>query len=207
VAKELEDLESKRIAIFAELDERQQRLEAELTEAKRSADAHERRLLTAKGDDVVRVAAECFSDLGFDVANMDEVYPEGDRREDLQVTVRETPEWIVLVEVRSYRGGAQSRDLLRIGRFSKRYLRDNGKDADALWYVVNQFNEDNPALRQPVLASNEPELEEFANDGGVAIDTADLFRLWMAVRDGRLTAEEARSRLIQARGRFVFEDH
>jgi hypothetical protein len=205
-AKELEDLESERTTFLARLAERQQHLEAKLTEAKQSADAHERRLLTARGDDLVHVVAKCFSDFEFDVTDMDKVYPEGDRREDLQINLEEVPDWIALVEVRSYRGGAQSSDLLRIGRFSKRYLKDTGKDADALWYVVNQFIEDNPGLRSPVLASNEPELAEFANDGGTVIDTADLFRLWMAMEDGRIAAEEARSRLMQAPGRFVFED-
>jgi hypothetical protein len=127
-AKELEDLESERTAFLAKLAERQQHLAAKLTEAKQSADAHERRLLTDKGDDLVDVTTKCFSDFGFDVTNMDKVYPEGDRREDLQITVEEVPDWIALVEVRSYRGGAQSSDLLRIGRFSKRYLKDTGKE-------------------------------------------------------------------------------
>jgi sugar diacid utilization regulator len=95
-ARELKDLESERTVVLTRLDERQQHLEAELTEAKRSADAHERRLLTAKGDDLVHVATECFTDLGFVVTNMDEVYPEGDRREDLRVTATAVPDWIAL---------------------------------------------------------------------------------------------------------------
>jgi hypothetical protein len=206
IATELHELEAKRAAILAELDEQQEVLVAALSTARRSAEAHERLLLTARGDDLVQAVTECLVDLGFSATNMDDVYPAGDRREDLQVTAREVPEWVALVEVRSYRRGAQSDDLQRIGRFSKRYLRDNGREADALWYVVNQFNEDNPAQRPPVLASKEPELAEFANDDGVAIDTTHLFRLWMAVKSGRLTAEEARSRLMQAGGRFTFDD-
>jgi hypothetical protein len=204
IASELDELEAKRAAILMELDEQQQDLVDALSAAKRSAEAHERLLLTARSNDLVRAVTECLSDLGFGVTNMDEVYPLGDRREDLQVTASDVPDWIALVEVRGYRRGAQSDDLQRIGRFSKRYLRDNGKDADALWYVVNQFNEDSPAVRPPVLASKEPELAEFANDDGAAIDTADLFRLWMAVKEQRLPAGEARSRLMQTRGRFTF---
>ena len=110
------------------------------------------------------------------------------------------------MEVRGYRRGAQVRDLLRIQRFRTRYLKDNDKDADRLWYVVNQFCEGDPENRPTVLASNEAELEAFAEDNGLAIDTTHLFQLWMAVREDRLAAEEARSRLMQAQGRFTFDD-
>jgi hypothetical protein len=206
IASELHELEARRAATLAELDEQQEELVAALSAERRSAEDHERLLLTSRGDGLVRAVTECLLELGFSITNMDDVYPAGDRREDLQVSAREAPEWIALVEVRGYRRGAQSDDLQRIGRFSKRYLRDNGREADALWYVVNQFNEDSPAQRPPVLASKEPELAEFANDDGVAIDTTHLFRLWMAVRDGRLPADEARSSLMQAPGRFIFDD-
>jgi len=57
-----------------------------------------------------------------------------------------------------------------------------------------------------MLSSDKSALETFAEDSGLAIDTADLFRLWMAVKDERLTPEAARSQLIQARGRFTFKD-
>lgn len=36
------------------------------------------------------------------------------------------------------------------------------------------------------------------------IDTADLFQMWRAVRDGSMTAAEARAILIKTTGRFAF---
>jgi len=206
IAGTQEELQAERASTLARLDSRKQELDAQLLEAKRSADTDERRLLTSQGNDLTSVVAKCLSDLGFDVRNMDEIYPAGDRREDLQIAAPEVPGWLALVEVRGYRGGAQLRDLLRIQRFRTRYLKDNDKDVDALWYIVNQFSEGDPGSRLPVLASNEPELEAFAEDGGLAIDTANLFRLWMDVRSGQLKVEEARSKLMQAGGRFAFDD-
>ena len=147
IARDLEELQAERTATIARLDSREQELDAQLLEAKRSANADERQLLTGQGDDLTSVVAECLSDLGFGTKNMDEIYPAGDRREDLQVTTSEVSDWIVLVEVRGYRGGAQLRDLLRIQRFRTRYLRDNHKDVSALWYVVNQFSEQDPGSR------------------------------------------------------------
>jgi hypothetical protein len=206
IASQFDELEAKRASILAELDHQQQELIAALSAAKQSAEAHERLLLTARGGDLVRVAETCLSDLGFSVTDMDKVYPAGDRREDLQVTASEMPDWIALVEVRAYRRGASAGDLTRMERFRTRFVLDKGKLPDALWYLANQFLEDDPEARPRILASNEPELEAFAEGNGLAIDTADLFRLWMAVKEQRLTAEDARSRLIQASGRFTFDD-
>jgi hypothetical protein len=206
MARALEELQAERAATMARLDSQEQELNTRLQEAKRSADASERRLLTGQGNDLTSVVSECLSEIGFTVRNMDEVYPVGDRREDLQIAESQGVEWIGLVEVRGYRGGAQIRDLLRIQRFRTRYVRDNDKDVNALWYIVNQFIGDDPASRPPVLASNDAELETFAEDGGLVIDTAHLFRLWMAVRDGRIEARDVRSRLMQASGRLIFEE-
>jgi hypothetical protein len=206
IAGKLDELTAQRTAILADLDERQEQLEAELVGARRSTDAHERLLLTARSHDLVNAVTNAFSDLGFDVTNMDEVYPEGDRREDLQVTASDLPNWIALVEVRGYRGGASVGDLIRIERFRTRYVQDHGKAPHAVWYLANQFIEDDPGTRPPILVTNEHELGVFAEGGGLAIDTADLFRLWMAVKHQRLAAEEARSRLLQGRGRFTFQD-
>jgi hypothetical protein len=103
IARALEELEADRAATIARLDSQEQELDAQLLDARRSADIDERRLLTGQGDDLTGVVAKCLSDLGFDVRNMDEIYPAGDRREDLQVTAPEASGWIAIVEVRGYR--------------------------------------------------------------------------------------------------------
>jgi hypothetical protein len=176
---------------------------ADLEVVKQEADRNERTLLTGAGDALLQVTATCLIDLGFDVKRMDELrINKADLLEDLQVLDSDVPSWITLVEVRGYTGGAKVNDLLRLGRFRRRYLQDTKQDANAVWYIVNQFVGQDPSTRQPILASNQADLDAFAEDGGLAIDTAELFQLWMAVRERRIDNAQARAILRQAVGRL-----
>jgi len=203
LADQLEELRGKRAEVLAVMAVTEEALVAKFGEARQAAEARERVLVGGAGDKLEAVIAECLADLGFDVQNMDHIYPPHDRREDLQVKDPDTPGWIALVEVKGYTTGAKVNDLLRFSRFRTRYVRDHGDDVAAVWYVVNHFNEDDPEVRPPVLASNEAELETFAADGGVAIDTTDLFQMWRAVQDGSMTTAQARTALVLATGRFT----
>jgi hypothetical protein len=139
------------------------------------------------------------------VMKMDDVHTE-ERLEDLRI-ISPGQGWTALAEVKGYGGGAKSNDLLKFGRYWLRYFQEEGKEPDAGWYIVNQFFENDPSRRRTILSGSESALSTFDADyNGLAIDTAHLFRLWMAVRDGRLTAEDTRSRLMQAGKRFTFED-
>jgi len=203
VATELDTLRAKRTELLASMGEQEEVLLAELVKAKQAAEIRERVLLTGTGDALVEVVVSCLTDLGFDVQNMDTVYPSTDRREDLQIRNPDMPGWVALTEVKGYTTGAKANDLLKFGRYRLRYLKDNGREADAAWYVVNQFGGQDPGSRPPVLAASEPELATFAEDGGLAVDTAKLFQVWMAVREDRLSANEARASLAAGTGRFT----
>ena len=178
--------------------------EAELEVKRAEADGGPRRLLTAQGGDLVHSVVDALSDLGFEVQDMDEVWSEGDNLEDLRVRLPDR-DWTAVVEVRGYGKGAQQKDLLRItGRFVPRYMKDVGKAPEAAWYVVNQFLSDDPANRPKALGANEPEIVMFAEgeSPGLVIDTVELFKLWQAVVDKRVSQEEARSLLTTSTGRF-----
>jgi hypothetical protein len=203
LAGELDAIRAERAAFLAATEEKEEALLTDLVKAKQAAETRERVLLTGTGDVLVETVAACLTELGFDVRNMDAVYPAKDRREDLQVTDPDTPGWVALAEVKGYTTGAKGNDLLKFGRYRLRYFQDNKEEADAAWYVVNQFSGDDPGTRESVLAASEPELATFAEDGGLAIDTADLFQLWMAVRENRLSAEQARASLTSMTGRFM----
>jgi hypothetical protein len=191
--------------MLSKIEAQERTLADQFKEAKRAAESRERLLLTGTGDALKDTVRACLVDFGFEVRDMDTVYPQGDRREDLQVIDPDTPEWVALVEVRGYTNGARVNDLPRLGRFRNRYFRDHGQDPSAAWYVVNQFIGDDPQTRQPILASNESELESFAQEeAGLAIDTAELFQLWMAVKEGGIPTTQARANLMTAVGRFVF---
>ena len=183
--------------------EREVGKKAEALQAERArADLGQRRLLTAQGSDLVDVVKGCLMVFGFQVDDMDDVLPPTDRREDLRVSCPDDPEWVALVEVRGYKGGAAVNDLLRLGRFARRFIQDEGRPPSRVWYVANQNVGRDPALRQPILASNPDELATFAEDDGLALDTTTLFRLWVAVESGELGALGARRLLMDSRGRI-----
>jgi hypothetical protein len=202
IAAETTVLESRWADAVRAHDEAIAALEVRRLEAEQHADENERRLLTAQGADLVEEVIACLTDLGFDVIDVDkEVAQPGDLREDIRVTAEDTPDWIAIGEIRGYGRGAQLNDLLRLGRFVVRFVRDEGKEPNAIWYVVNHFRETDPTTRPAPLEANQAEVDTFAESGGVVIDTRDLFRLRNLVATGLITTEAARRSLQQARGR------
>ncbi|MFP3880935.1 MAG: hypothetical protein ACLFRT_12730 [Actinomycetota bacterium] len=199
-------LQEKRQAAEAEINRlvnEVQVAETELIELQDRADTRERVLLRGQGDDLVAVVAETFEKLSFEVINMDGVYPEGSRREDLQVRNPDDPDFVALVEVRGYKGGAQANDLMRLMKFSGMYTEDETQPPSALWYVVNHFLEAPPDQRPKALEANDDEVASFANHWkGLVIDTCDLFRLLDRHQSGSLTADEARNQLMLSTGKF-----
>jgi hypothetical protein len=209
-ARELETVEqlslqsARRVEVLSGLDREEAGLRAAADAASLDADRGLRRLLTARGDDLKEAVKDALTGLGFRVRDMDLEFPENDRREDLRITVSGDAKWEAVVEVRAYKGGATIADLLRLGRFSRRYAKDEGRDPGAVWYVASTQVGRDPSTREPILATNAAELEEFATDGGVAVDTSDLFRLAVAIERGIIEAAAARKLLTDSRGRFRY---
>ncbi|MGX5653620.1 hypothetical protein ACWKWC_02465 [Geodermatophilus nigrescens] len=204
VAAEIARLSADRERLIARLDEQVAAAAQALTEARAQADAGERLLLTAQKDDLVAEVKATLEEFGFSVIDVDKAISQpGDRREDLRVVDPDAHDWIALSEVRGYGKGAQLNDLLRIGRFVARFLKEQQREPDATWYIVNHFVGSDPGSRPRPLQSNPDEVETFAEGGGLVVDTADLFRLRMSVRRGEQSPDNARRMLREARGRFV----
>jgi hypothetical protein len=177
----------------------------QLTAASRAADAGPRRLLTAQRDELVNEVEATLTDLGFVVRRSDD--KRAARKEALleDLEVIDGP-WTSLAEVRGYaKSGGKTDDLQRIQRFVTHYVLQNGSLPSARWYVVNHSFSLAPDARPRVLRSSEEDIQVFAEDDGLVIDTRDLFRLRRAVVDGRLPAEAARELLKSSRGIFHFE--
>jgi hypothetical protein len=197
----------------AELDRQTQALEravgkaeAHLARARTEAGQGVRRLLTTQGKTLVEVVKQVIADIGFEVDDMDEIFPDGDKREDLRVRVADTTDWQCIAEVRGYPWGAQLSDLMRFHRFASRYLADEGKTPSSCWYIVNQFLADDPGGRPRPLASNSAEVEMFATDyEGLVVDSTDLFRLWRAVVANEVGRPQLWSVLKAARGTLSAE--
>jgi hypothetical protein len=143
--------------------------------------------------------------LGFDVEDMDQVFPQGSKREDLRVRTSDRPDWVAILEARTYPGGVRLSDVLYKlgGRFRSEFERDELRPPDAMWFVANQFRDDDPRTRTPPLHGHPGELSGFAEDGGLVIDSGELFRLWMAVERGEMPSSIARDRLMDAAGVFL----
>ncbi|MFD7047806.1 hypothetical protein ACFWBS_01530 [Streptomyces mirabilis] len=192
-------------AKIRQLAEEQSRLTLAVDELSVKVDSNERRLLTAQGDDLVAAVQSALTEFGFTVTDADqEVSTAGDRREDLRVTDPSVPDWTAIVEVRGYIRGAQLNDLLRLGRFVTRFVRETGREPSSVWYVVNQEIKKDPDTRQSPLASNKEEVATFAETGGAVFDTRDIFRLLMRFRTQEINGDQARSLLREATGNYAF---
>jgi hypothetical protein len=190
-----------------ELAESTEKLERELVDARRALDdcradanANERLLLMASGPQLVDAVASTLRQFGFEVEDRDATST-GQKLEDLRVT---DGEWVAIAEVKGYTKGGTTKDLLSLGRFSRAYQTETGKSPDAQWYIVNQFRERDPSGRMQLLRGQDDDVEAFAEDDGVAVDTRSLFRLHKAHAEGLIEAGAARNALRAARGRFEY---
>jgi hypothetical protein len=197
-----------RTAAVTLFQERLTDAEAELAAAHERAAAGPGLLLTGSGNALVGAVQEALEVLGFEVTNQDEINPPSDRLEDLRIkSPSDDPDWIALAEVRGYAKGAAQGDLLRLSaRFAKRFIQEVGRDASALWYVVNQFAGTDPSSRPPPLDTNPGEVAAFQEEAGVVIATTSLFDLRKNVESGEVSPEDARRLMMEARGRWPAEN-
>jgi hypothetical protein len=205
------DLRTRLASLTAEKESALSRFERELAAVQHELDAataaaetEDRSLLNARGDELVTVVARFLRELGFEVDEMDQHRALGAYLEDLQVRTPDNPEWIALVEVKSYLGGdAKTNDLLKIERYVTRFVLEHQARPSACWYLVNQRAGGDPALRPRPLAADPDAVQTFKELGGLIVDTSDLFRLVMAVRSGLMDIATARAALATT-GVFTF---
>jgi hypothetical protein len=200
------DVERERAEYLDESVERETKLRAELRDAQDGAERGPRQLLTAQGDALLGTVQTVLEKLEFDVENRDAVVPAGTPRlEDLRVTSpQDDPNWVAIAEIRGYTGGAALNDLLRIHRFKQNFRDEMGRYPDRSWYLVNQFIGRDPGSPPRVLEAHPVELAEFERQGGMAMDTADLFELAGDVDAEVVSKADARGHLMAALGRATW---
>jgi hypothetical protein len=174
----------------------------DLVAAQQSAAAGVRRLLTAQHEELAAEVAAVLEVLGFEVTRMDPERP-GDLVEDLRVSHAEWPDWVALVEVRGYTGGAKVSDLGRMHRFLARYEKAGGTARASCWYVCNQFLNEPPGERPTMFAASKDDVAAYdAELPLLLIDTRELFTLLKrAERDGQ---DRVEIRRLLKEGRGVF---
>lgn len=198
----LTNLELERRRVLDELNSREEQLRSGLAAANEQADQYERMLMTGQHDQLEDAVSRALVEIGFDVERSDGTAVPGDRLQDLLVRDPAHVGWVALVEVKGYTGGAKTAGITQLLRFQARYTVANGRSADALWYIPNQFLARDPGERPLVLSSAEEDVNIFAEDGGLVIDTLGLFRLLIRVRRHDMTAQTARDALRAQTGQF-----
>ena len=164
-------------------------------DAKQSADSYQRALLSEDGRALERAVEQAIRDLGFRVVDMDQVHPEGDRREDLRVYDDSDPDWVAIVEIKGGKGGAKENELHGMGKWATRFAADEGRVPSAQWFVVNHQRFTDPSAR-PVPFGNKPSVAKtFSEVDGSVIDTRALFDLLRLVEADPTLAPSARALL------------
>ena len=199
----MERVQNEKRAAVSEFDEQIEGLSAELRRVNLDAESGPRRMLTSQGTELVDATAQAIRDLGFDVidADRDLDSERGQKLEDLQIREPNREEWIAL-EVRGYKGGAKTSDFQRLARFAARYERETTVSPSRRWLIVNHLINEPPASRPKAFESAPEDLELFAEDGGLVIDTRDLFQVVQIVEGGFLCRETAVEALCTQTGLF-----
>jgi hypothetical protein len=195
-------LESERERIVRKLDQQLMNAREDVVRADEAAIKGVTRLLTEDGDGLVSAVKAALERFGFEVDDMDEHFQEGRRREDLRVRDPSFAGWEALVEVKGYSRGASVNDLARITRWAMLYSADNqGHLPDAQWHIVNAFRGLDPAIR-PQIIPDDDDLRDFTTDGGLLVDTRQIFKLLRDVDEGRIDSTGLRARLRNTCGRL-----
>lgn len=198
------DVASRRDEALANFEKEETKAREALEDAAQRASGGLRRLLTDQGESLVDAVVEALETLGFHVRKMDELWKDGEKREDLRLTVEEDPDWEAIVEVSGLSGGGKGKDLMGLVRFFTLYERDEKEPASAAWYIVNHFRKQDPSERtEGALPSNPEELSylvEVAN--GLVLTGVDLFRLVRRVEGAELQAEGVRATLRSTTGQY-----
>lgn len=153
-------------------------------QAAAEGDRYERALLAADGDVLSDAVLRALTDIGFRVLDMDQVYPEGDKREDFQVFDDDDPDWVVLVEVKGFKNGISEKGIhVSLSRWIRRYVLQHRTEPAGLWYIANHNRLVDPGARPDQFRGKSEVLETFVQDGGLVIDTRALFDLLVAVQE------------------------
>ncbi|MFF6785795.1 hypothetical protein [Streptomyces sp. NPDC012510] len=199
-ARAVEEYRSETEGILSVRKSEEERLEQFCQQVTAEADSADRLLVTAQGKPLVSAVSAMLGGIGFTVVDSDEQKIEGAALlEDLQVIYGN---WICLAEVRGYAKGAKTSDFQRIERAVRHYEREHGSGPSARWYVVNHNLKNSPNLRPVVLAGAADDVDVFAEECGLVIDTRELFKLAKLVEGGAISNERARALLMSSTGVF-----
>ena len=187
--------------IRAQVEERKHALaaiDARAAQAKTKCDIYERALLTSDGDELSEAVACALAEVGFHVIDMDQHWPDHDRREDLRVLDPDEPDWVAIVEVKGAKGGPKETEIHSMGRWQKRFILDEGLEPDASWFVSNHERLMDPSARMIPFSHKPALVEAFRQSGLAIIDTRAIFDALRLVQSASRPAAAVRAALKSA---------
>lgn len=180
-------------------------LRTRLQAAKESADLNERVLLSGQDDALQTSVLKALRALGFDVRDMDEEWPERERREDYRISDPDQPEWLAISDATGTTKGAKGAKLTSLSGFATKFALDERPSTQPfLWLVVNRKLLQDPNTRGELLRGDE--VQSFASMQGLVLDTVALFILVNAVNDGAVEATAVRAWLRDRTGAVLQAD-
>ena len=192
LANRIAEIEGEFERLSAERDQLHLELAAEAERAHRGI----RRALWADGDDLLSAVEEILAEFGFGVRNMDaELKPNQPKREDLRLTLPNSPGWEGIVEVKGYTDGVKTNDARQIRQYRERYIAEKSRTPDLTIWLSNPYRALEPSFR-PAPDQNVGGAAEAI--GAVHVLVSDLYRHWALVAAGSLDAEIALQSLVEA---------
>ena len=192
LADRMSEIESE----FERLSNERDQLQVVLSAEREKADRGIRRALWTDADDLVAAIKDMLSDLGFKVQDMDAELKENEpKREDLRLTLQDSPGWEAIVEVKGYPSGTKTNDGHQIRSHRDRYIKEKLRSPDLTIWLANEYRMMDPSSR-PAPDQNVKNVAELV--GAVHVLASDLYRQWTLVATGRFDKEIVIKSLVNA---------
>jgi len=186
----------------------EQQMEAasqELESVRTAAASYEKTLLTGTGTELESAIARALRELGFDVQDMDPLWPPDAKREDFRVTDPDSPGWLALAEAKGFTKGVAEVGLTSLGRWVEFFIQETGVMPSARWYIANHHLREDPSNRPVGLHGRDDVIEVFRSSNGLLIDTRVLFRMLTACQETPAVKPTVRAHLRASFGRLDLE--
>lgn len=162
-----------------------------------------RQLLVGTGIPLQNAVSNVLRAFGYNVRDMDEVYPERQGREDYRITEQGHDDWLVIGDATGVTKGAKQEKLTNLANYVVAYYEEEGtRIHPRQWLLVNRQLEQMPTNRSSSIFR--PDVRSpFEKARGLAIDTPALYVLYRANQAGTVTGQQIRDLLRDRAGELT----
>ncbi|MFF2389388.1 hypothetical protein [Agromyces sp. NPDC058104] len=191
--------------VAAEYEKSRAQAQRALTDATARAVTGPKSLLTSQDEPLQNAVYEALVHVGFAVDDMDQMWPDRERREDFRISDPDSPDWLVLADATGVAKGAPGSKITTVSGYVTKYVLDEKPEkAPGIWIIVNRLFHRDPKTRGAIYRDDD--LAVLTSQNGLAIDSAALFLLIQRVESGSPHAHAARSWLRERFGQATVDD-